>query len=85
VTREEEIAARQATCDCGPNFHVCTAIAETERLEEFDARRAKEIEEGRLETLRQTTLHQAIMLRDMGNPGIKNFADSVIELLKDKE
>jgi len=84
MTREEEIAQRQAECDCNGSFHVCTAIAECERLEKWDRQREKDKKEERLEQLRIKTLAQAEVVKQ-GWPGLDDFCNQVIELLTREE
>jgi hypothetical protein len=82
--RNEEIKQRQAECDCNPGFHVCTAIAEMNRLEEWDRDKAERTEVERLENLRIFTLAQAKVIK-MGWPALEEFCNQVIELLEEKE
>jgi hypothetical protein len=81
----EAMLKRQAECDCHPDFHVCTAIAEMERLEKWDRQREKDQENERLEELRKATLIQAKFLKTMAVRGMVEFCDNVIELLSEKE
>jgi hypothetical protein len=83
-SREEEIRRRQAECDCNPNFHVCTAIAEMESLAEHDRQCEKNRAEERLEQLRIKTLAQAEVVKQ-GWPGLDDFCNQVIELLSREE
>lgn len=85
MTKEEEIRQRQAECDCNPNFHVCTAIAECKRLEEWDRAKEERDEVERLEELRVKTLTQAEFIKTMAVRGMVEFIDNVIELLTRKE
>ena len=80
--REEEIRQRQATCDCPPDFHVCTAIAECKRLEEFDREKEAREKEAELEELRVDTLGQAKLIKSVSSKGMAaEFCDNVIRLL----
>lgn len=84
-SREEEIRLRQENCDCSGDFHVCTAIAECERLEKWDRQREKDRKAEHLEALRIKTLAQAEVIKQ-GWPGLDDFCNQVIELLtKDEE
>jgi hypothetical protein len=80
--RSEEIKRRQAECDCNPNFHVCTAIAEMEALEDYDRAKDEREKAERLETLRAETLTQAKFIKTMAVRGMVEFCDNVIELLE---
>jgi hypothetical protein len=80
----EDIKRRQAECDCPPDFHVCTAIAEMKRLEEWD----RDVREAGVATLREeirvTTLAQAKVIK-MGWPALEDFCNQVIELLSKED
>lgn len=76
-----EVARRRESCDCPPDFHLCSAIAESERLTEIDAARNERVRAERVDSLRIETIAQAKVLKNIF-PAVSDFCDNVVELLE---